>query len=153
MSKQSAIERAARAAERFGAGADAVDDAAARALGINRTDLRIIGELADAGGRLTAGQVAEATGLSPAATTTAVQRLVGHGYVAREPDPADRRRVTVALTVPAEQQIERIYGPVVDAGAAELRRRTVDEVAMIADFLERGYTLQLEQAARIRELG
>ncbi|MFD6140353.1 MarR family winged helix-turn-helix transcriptional regulator [Promicromonospora sp. NPDC060271] len=153
MSKQSLVERAAKAVERFGAAADVVDDAAADAFGIIRTDLRIIGELVDAGGRMTAGQVAEATGLSPAATTAAVQRLVEHGYVVREPDPADRRRVTVTLTAAAEQRVESVYGPVAEDGTAELRRRTVAELEVIIDFLERGYALQLEQAARIRAMG
>lgn len=74
-------------------------------------------------------------------------------YVVREPDPADRRRVTVVLTAAAEQRVERVYGPVADAGAAELRRRTAADLEVIIDFLERGNSLQLEQAARIRALG
>lgn len=56
MSKQSAIERAARAAAGFG---------------VNRTDLRLLGALRH--GALTTGQVAEAVQLSPAAATTAIQ--------------------------------------------------------------------------------
>ena len=85
MSKQSAVERAARAASEFGDAADAVDAAAAAVFGINRTDLRILGTVLS--GPLTAGQVAAAVHLSPAAATTAIQRLVGHGYLTREPDP------------------------------------------------------------------
>src|SRR3954469_19571917 len=52
VSKQSAVERAARAAERFGSATDAVDAAAADLLGVNRTDLRILGVVAE--GALTA---------------------------------------------------------------------------------------------------
>jgi DNA-binding MarR family transcriptional regulator len=150
VSKQSAVERAAHAAERFGAAADAVDAAAADVLGINRTDLRILGAVVH--GPMSAGQVAEAVGLSPAAVTTAIQRLVASGYLTREPDPADRRRAVVDLTPTARRTAQRIYGPVGEAGAAELQRFTAAELAVIADFLERGRALQLAQAGRIRRM-
>jgi DNA-binding MarR family transcriptional regulator len=150
VSKQLAVERAARAAERFGSAADAVDAAAADLLGVNRTDLRILGAVAD--GALTAGQVAGAVGLSPAAATTAIQRLVTRGYLTREPDPDDRRRAVVELTPAARRRAEEIYGPVGEAGEAVLQRFTAAELEVIADFLERGRALQLAQAERIRAL-
>jgi DNA-binding MarR family transcriptional regulator len=150
VSKQSAVERAAIAAERFGAASDAVDAAAADVLGINRTDLRILGTVVH--GAMSAGRVAEAVGLSPAAATTAIQRLVASGYLTREPDPEDRRRAVVELTPAARQQAERIYGPVGEAGMAELQRFTTAELVLIAEFLERGHALQLTQAERIRRL-
>ncbi|WP_433294047.1 MarR family winged helix-turn-helix transcriptional regulator [Pseudonocardia sp. CA-142604] len=150
MSKQLAVERAARAAERFGNAADAVDAAAADLLGVNRTDLRILGAVAD--GALTAGQVAAAVGLSPAAATTAIQRLTAREYLTREPDPDDRRRAVVALTPSARRRAEEIYGPVGEAGTDELQRFTVAELTVIADFLERGRAFQLAQAERIRGL-
>jgi DNA-binding MarR family transcriptional regulator len=150
VSKQSAVERVARAASEFGAAADAVDAAAAAVFGVNRTDLRILGTVLD--GPLTAGQVAAAVHLSPAAATTAIQRLVARGHLTREPDPDDRRRAVVTLTAPARELAERIYGPVGEAGIAALRRWNAAELALIADFLERGRALQLEQAERIRAL-
>ena len=150
MSKQSAVERAARAASEFGDAADAVDAAAAAVFGINRTDLRILGTVLS--GPLTAGQVAAAVHLSPAAATTAIQRLVARGYLTREPDPEDRRRAVVALTGSARELAERIYGPVGEAGAAALHRWSAAELELIADFLERGRALQLAQAERIRAL-
>jgi DNA-binding MarR family transcriptional regulator len=150
VSKQSAVERAARAAAEFGSAADAVDDAAAAVFGINRTDLRILGAVAQ--GPLTAGQLAEAVHLSPAAATTAIQRLAARGYLTRESDPADRRRAVVALTEEARRQADRIYGPVGEAGVAELQRWTAAELELIADFLERGRALQLTEAERIRRM-
>jgi DNA-binding MarR family transcriptional regulator len=148
VSKQSAVERAARAASEFGAAADAVDAAAADVFGVNRTDLRILGAVAD--GPRTAGQVAAAVHLSPAAATTAIQRLVARGHLTREPDPEDRRRAVVALTGSARELAERIYGPVGAAGTASLRRWSAAELELIADFLERGRAMQLAEAERIR---
>jgi DNA-binding MarR family transcriptional regulator len=150
VSKQSAVERAARAAAEFGDAAGAVDEAAAVVFGVNHTDLRILGTVLD--GPLTAGQVATAVHLSPAAATTAIQRLVARGYLTREPDPEDRRRAVVALTASARELAERIYGPVGEAGTAALHRWSAAELELIADFLERGRAMQLEQAERIRAL-
>ncbi|MEJ3659033.1 MarR family transcriptional regulator, partial [Actinomycetes bacterium KLBMP 9759] len=62
MPKQSAVERAAMAAAMFGGAADAVDEAAASVLGINRTDLRLLGIVQLEGPR-SAGQLSVAAGL------------------------------------------------------------------------------------------
>jgi DNA-binding MarR family transcriptional regulator len=150
VSKQSAVERAARAAAEFGDAADAVDAAAAVVFGVNRTDLRLLGAVRH--GPLTAGQVASAVHLSPAAATTAIQRLVARGYLTREPDPDDRRRAVVALTASAHELAERVYGPVGEAGMVAFRRWTAAELELIADFLERGRALQLAEAGRIRAM-
>jgi DNA-binding MarR family transcriptional regulator len=150
VSKQSAVERAARAAAEFGEAADAVDAAAAAVFGVNRTDLRLLGAVRH--GPLTAGLAASAVHLSPAAATTAIQRLVARGYLTREPDPDDRRRAVVALTASARELAERIYGPVGDGGVAALQRWSAEELELIADFLERGRARQLAEAARIRAM-
>jgi DNA-binding MarR family transcriptional regulator len=150
VSKQSAVERAARAAAEFGDAADAVDAAAAVVFGVNRTDLRLLGAVRH--GPLTAGQVAEAVQLSPAAATTAIQRLAARGHLTRESDPADRRRAVVALTSSARELAERVYGPVGEAGMTAFQRWSAAELELIADFLERGRALQLAEAERIRAM-
>src|SRR5947207_14950505 len=96
-------ERAALIAEvacevaEFQSAADLVDEAAAARLGVNRTDLRCLG-LLSVRGPLSAGQLARASGLSPAATTTALDRLERAGYARRVAHPGDRRGVLVELT-------------------------------------------------------
>lgn len=144
-----ALDEAAGAAADFGAAADLVDEAAADRLGINRTDLRLLGEIHRAGAR-TAGALAEAAGLSPAATTTAIQRLVRAGYAERRTDGADRRRVAVTLTPRAAELLDRIYTPIATEGRRELRRYATDELALLTRFLQRGRELQLAWAAKIR---
>jgi len=142
------VQRAARAAAEFGDAADAVDDAAAAVFGVNRTDLRLIGALRD--GPLSAGRLAAAVQLSPAAATTAIQRLVARGHLTREADPADRRRAAIALTPQALRLLEQVYGPVSETAFATLQRWSAAELGLIADFLERGRALQLAEAERIR---
>jgi DNA-binding MarR family transcriptional regulator len=154
VSKQFPDERliaAANAAAAFGAAAGAVDAAAAEAFGINRTDLRMIGIL-DRDGARTAGQLTAECGLSPAATTTAIQRLVSAGHATRETDAADRRRIVVALTAPASRLLRAIYGPVGQGGVDLLAGYSHEELTLLADFLERGEKLQQAQAERIRGL-
>jgi DNA-binding MarR family transcriptional regulator len=155
VSKQSAarelLANAASSAADFGAAAGAVDDAAATAFGVNRTDLRMIGLLHQRG-PLTAGQLSAASELSPAATSTAIQRLVSGGLATRTIDPEDRRRVAIALTASAAHRLEAIYGPVGKAGMAQLAEYDAAQLALLTDFLRRGEGLQRAQAARIRGL-
>ncbi len=149
MSKQSAVERVARAAAAFGDATDAVDQAAAAALGVNRTDLRILG-VVHLNGPQSAGRLADAVGVSPAALTEAVQRLVHRGLLARGTDSADRRRAVITVGPVGHGLVERLYGPVREAGFRLLDRYTSTELEIIADFLVRGRALQFAEAERIR---
>ena len=155
MSKQTvpdlsaAREAAARAAADLGGATDVVDEVAATAFGVNRTDLRIIGLVSESG-PLTATALAAAAGLSPAATSTAIQRLVAAGHLSRTVDDRDRRRAVVTLTPSAEELIEQVYGPIRQAGQRLLADYSAAELAMITGFLQRGIAMQLEEADRIR---
>ncbi|MBB3093860.1 DNA-binding MarR family transcriptional regulator [Actinoplanes campanulatus] len=142
-------QAAADAAAAFGAAADEVDDAAAAALHVNRTDLRIIG-LIGAAGAMTAGTLAEAAHLSPAATTAAIQRLVAAGHLRRDTDPADRRRAVVTVTPATAEAVGRIYGPIAEAGHRLLTGYSDADLELITGFLEAGRRMQVDQADRIR---
>lgn len=149
MSKQSVVERAARAAADFGDAADAVRQAAASALGLNRTDFRILSSLRD-GEPVSAGTLAAAAGLSPPAATEAVQRLVARGLLTRGTDPQDRRRAVITLSPDAAARLTALFAPVRDDGHALLSRYTIAELELITGFLEHGRRLQLAGAERIR---
>jgi DNA-binding MarR family transcriptional regulator len=71
--------------------------AMAARLGINSTDLECL-DLVSFGSEVTAGALAEKTGLTTGAMTTAIDRLERAGFVRRRRDDADRRRVVVAAT-------------------------------------------------------
>ncbi len=83
------------------------DQAVADAAGLNRTDMRIVDAL-DREGPAPAGRLAEVTGLSSGAMTTALDRLERSGYALRLRDSEDRRRVLVQLTEQA-QTLHRFY--------------------------------------------
>jgi DNA-binding MarR family transcriptional regulator len=135
----------------FQEAANSVDDAASQVFGLNRTDLRCMGLLFSRG-PLTAGQLAEATDLSPGAMTTVLDRLERAGLAHRLADPGDRRRVLVDITSDARDQGERLYGPIRDEGVARLRRYSDQELRLIRDFVRAGIQLQERHAARIRAL-
>jgi DNA-binding MarR family transcriptional regulator len=134
---------------RFQQATDAVDDAVAERLGVNRTDLRCLGVLAGRG-PVSAGELAAAAELSPGATTTAVDRLARAGYVRRVRDRHDRRSVRVVATPLARERLAELYDPVGAAGRRVLEEYGDAELALFADFLRRGHDLQVEHAGRIR---
>ncbi len=129
----------------------AVDDAASHVFGLNRTDLRCMSLLFNRG-PMTAGQLAEATDLSPGAMTTVLDRLERAGLAHRLADPEDRRRVLVDITPDARDHGERLYGPIRDGGVAMLQRYTEEELRLIRDFVRAGIELQERNAVRIRAL-
>ena len=113
---------------------DQLDEAVALQFGLNRTDLRCLGILYRRG-RVTAGELAEESGLTPGAITTVLDRLERGGYANRVPDPADRRRVLVVSTVATREIGARIQGEVDLASRRLLEGREAAELTCIRDFL------------------
>ena len=64
--------------------------------GMTATDMQVI-DMLDGAGPMTAGQLAELTGLTTGAITGMLKRLEEAGIVRRESDPEDGRRVIVRL--------------------------------------------------------
>ncbi len=127
---------------------DVFDDASAAHLGINRTDHRAI-DVLDQEGPMTAGELAERTRLSPAATTTAIDRLEAKGYARRFPSPDDRRRVLVEITAKAQRRGAEVYVPMGEKSAELMGRYSIAELEVIEDFLRRGAELSAEQLERV----
>jgi DNA-binding MarR family transcriptional regulator len=134
---------------RYQSGTDALDQAAAELLGINRTDARCI-DVILRGGRISAGELAVAAGLSPGAATTAIDRLERAGYARRSGDPDDRRRVIVEPTERVTRLAEEIYGPLADGGRAIVTRFSERQLEAIIEFLGLAAELQLERANEVR---
>src|SRR5262245_37349732 len=134
----------------FQDGTDLVDEAAAHRLGVNRTDLRLLGVLTRSG-RITIGELASRCGLSPGATTTAVDRLARAGHARRIPDDEDRRRILVEATPAAHAQSDRIWGPIGRESHRRLSRRSDAELRVILDFLNEGRRMQARHATRIAD--
>jgi DNA-binding MarR family transcriptional regulator len=110
-------------------------EAIADQLGLIPTDLRCL-DAVRGEPRLTAGRLAEITGLSTSATTAALDRLERRGIIRRLRDDVDRRRVFVVSTGLHEEERARLLAPL-DAAAGEVMGAYDDaHLTLIADFLD-----------------
>jgi DNA-binding MarR family transcriptional regulator len=128
----------------MGADVDRLTGAAARAHGLNRTDLRALQVLR--GGGLTAGALARALDVTSGATTRVIDGLAADGHVVREPDRRDRRRVLVRLTPAAETIAERALESPLSATRAMLEAYRDEELETLARFLADVRSLMREHA-------
>ena len=124
--------------------------AAAERLGLNSTDLECLGVIAS--GPATAGELAQATGLTTGAITGVIDRLERAGYARREHDKEDRRKVRVRAQPEALQRTAPIFEPMRRASAEVLSRYDDAELALILDFLTRAQTASVKVVAALRKL-
>jgi DNA-binding MarR family transcriptional regulator len=131
---------------------DRYDEAAAAHFGVNRTDLALIGLLA-LRGPMTAGELAVGGSLSPAATTTAIERMVRAGHARRERGEHDRRQTVVTLTERARELSAEIYETIAGEGREQLETYADRDLTVILDFLLSGHDLFERNEKRLRQAG
>ncbi|MFD6951524.1 MarR family transcriptional regulator [Nocardiopsis sp. TSRI0078] len=104
--------------------------------GMNPTDFQCF-TLLRVSGSLTPGEIADNLCLSTGSVTGVVDRLEAHGLVERARHPQDRRKVTVRLTEDAERMGGAGALGVGEAMTAAHSGYSVEELATIADWLDR----------------
>ncbi|GLY35464.1 MarR family transcriptional regulator [Amycolatopsis sp. NBRC 101858] len=87
----------------------------AERMGLSGTDHKTFDLVIQSGGPLTAGRIAELTGLSTGAVTGVVDRLEKVGLVRRVRDPEDRRKVLVEVVPGAEERFAPLFESAFDA--------------------------------------
>ena len=122
-----------------------MDEAFCKLLGVNRTDGRCL-DVIDQRPGITAGELATAVGLSPGAVTTALDRLEARGFVSRERDPADRRRVTLKITPEAGRLAWEAYGPLGEMGGPFIQELSDKELEAVIRFLRSGTEINQTRA-------
>jgi DNA-binding MarR family transcriptional regulator len=134
---------------------DEVDEAFCELLGINRNDGRCL-DIVERLGRITAGRLAEESGLTTGAVTGIVDRLERAGYLRRVRDDADRRKVLVELTPRARRLTDETYVAFHRDSFGLLERFGDAELEAIVEFLRlgrdrnRGFAEDLRERARRR---
>jgi DNA-binding MarR family transcriptional regulator len=117
--------------------------------GMNLTDLQCISILTSTG-PITAGRLAEEMGLTTGSVTGVIDRMERAGYVRRERDPNDGRRVIVR---PVSEKLERA------AGFLGSQNRVLEELmsdyderdlALFLDLMRKSNAMTREETARIR---
>lgn len=126
---------------------EAFEEAVGDKLGLIVAERRCLAALLD--GPRAAGALAQASGLTPAAATSMIDRLERRGFVERRRDSEDRRKVYVAMTKPAEETLARFYGPATDEFEKLLDGFEEAELAAISRFVNATIALQRRQIERI----
>ena len=122
----------------------------AERIGINATDLNCLNIVALTG-PMTAGELARQTGLTTASITGVLDRLEEGGFIRRERDPKDRRRVIVNLNPgPGLRQIGPTFGPLVKAWRAAAASYSDEDLRLLLGFQRRFEDIVRGQLARLR---
>jgi DNA-binding MarR family transcriptional regulator len=126
--------------------------AIAARMNLNVTDWKC-GELIDRIGPMNPGRLSELTGLSSAATTLVLDRLEASGFVRRERDPNDRRKVIIEPVRDAtrDAKTQKLFAPMNDRIEALMSRYTPEQLEGIGDFLAEATQLIEEEALKLRQ--
>jgi DNA-binding MarR family transcriptional regulator len=136
----------------LGEAAGLLEQVVADRLGVARTDLVIASLLAVHGSR-SAGQLADATGLTTGAVTGSLDRLERVGFARRSADPGDRRRVMVTLRTERLGPVFRLHEPLHQALLALDAELMPDQRAMVSDYVRRAAGHFRDLAVKLREEG
>src|SRR5437870_670280 len=111
-------------------------------VGISSSDLECL-DFLNLEGRVTAGRLAELTGLTTGAITGVVDRLEKAGLVRRERDDNDRRKVFIAAVPEAVGRIGRLYEPLQRGMQAAFAGYSDAELRLLLEFASKGYETML----------
>ncbi|AZO26599.1 MULTISPECIES: MarR family transcriptional regulator [Mesorhizobium] len=126
----------------------AYDEAVGARLGLIAAERHCLGLLY--GGPQSAGAVAAATGLTPAAVTALIDRLEARGLVTRTRSLEDRRKVVIEATGLTRELSERYYGAIAREGEKVVASFSDAELATVLRFINAALDLQNKQLAKLK---
>ena len=106
----------------------------AEKMGLSGTDHKALDLVRQAEGALTAGRIAELTGLSTGAVTGVIDRLEKAGFVRRVRDRQDRRKVLVEIVPIDEERFAPLFQSALDLTVRVLEKFTPEEREAIERF-------------------
>ena len=120
-------------------------------LGLHITDHKCMGILCEFG-PLSAGKLAELTGLTTGAITGVLNRLERRGYARRIRNPRDRRNINVeAVNVAVfNERMGELLGSLRKRMRALSSEYSVEQMAVIDDFIKRAVEITREESLSIR---
>ncbi len=156
MTQKSAAGRArlmdelAGASRRYMAAYALFNQALADHLRLHPTDLQCLNLLSLETGPVTTGRVAELTGLTTGSATRLVDRLERVGYVTRERDAEDRRRVLVTLVPERLAEFGAVWQKLNGGWFGMFDSYDDDEIALLTTHMRRTVELSAAQIERLR---
>jgi DNA-binding MarR family transcriptional regulator len=130
------LEQVDQQVRRMGAQSVMTSQAVAARFGLHTTDLECL-DLIFMRGQVTAGELAQATGLTSGAVTALIDRLERAGYIVRVDDPGDRRRVLVRINREAIGPVQSVYAPMQRRMFQLWSTFSEGQLETVIDFLER----------------
>ena len=140
------LEHAMRRASGMGA---IFSQAVADFAGISSSDLECL-DFLNLEGRATAGRLADVTGLTTGAITGVVDRLEKAGFVKRERDEHDRRKVFITLVPQNIARIGVLYEHMQRAMLKNWDSYTDDELRLLLRFASQGYETMLAATEELK---
>jgi DNA-binding MarR family transcriptional regulator len=121
-------------------------------LGLNPSDHKCFDLIRTQSEPLTAGRLAELTGLSTGAITGVIDRLEHVGLVVRDNDPSDRRRVVIRCTPERAPDLRPFFAPLREAMLKFCARYSTRELDVILSFMRGTGDVMEEQVRRLAKL-
>ncbi|WP_197726543.1 MarR family winged helix-turn-helix transcriptional regulator [Cohnella abietis] len=116
----------------------------ASSLGLHNNDFISVDILREKG-PITAGELSKLTGLTTGSVTALIDRLEKMGYVRRQNDPNDRRKVIIVPLYENKDEVSNTYMPLHNAMVQLASSYTDEELALITQFLGKASTVLDEQ--------
>ncbi|MCR8645224.1 MarR family transcriptional regulator [Paenibacillus sp. N1-5-1-14] len=108
----------------------------ASSLGLYNNDFLAVDILRNKG-PITAGELSKLTGLATGSVTTLIDRLEKYGYVQRQNDPNDRRKVIIVPIYEEKEDVSETYHTLHEAMINLAASYTDEELALINAFLDK----------------
>jgi DNA-binding MarR family transcriptional regulator len=118
-------------------------------LGLNITDHKCFGFLLEEGPQ-TAGRLAELTGLTTGAITGVIDRLEKAGYVKRDKDPNDRRRVMIIPALGSEAKMAVLFNSLYQASLDMSAHYSVEELRVILRFMTESSEMMYKETEKLK---
>jgi DNA-binding MarR family transcriptional regulator len=119
--------------------------------GISSSDLECI-DFLNLEGRVTAGRLAEVTGLTTGAITGMVDRLEKAGFVRRERDEQDRRKVFIAIVPENLARIGKCYEPLQQAMMEHWNSYSDTDLRLLLRFADESYKIMLAVTEELKAM-
>nr|WP_041613270.1 MarR family transcriptional regulator [Paenibacillus sp. JDR-2] len=141
-------ENLTRGMRRLGTRTVLYQQSVAASLGLYNNDFLSIDILHEKG-PVTAGELSKLTGLTTGSVTSLIDRLEKEGFVRRQPDPRDRRKVIIEPVYENKEEVSVTYLQLHAAMVKLASAYTDQELELITQFLSEAGSVLEEQ---IRQL-
>ena len=133
---QPLLQQLEQAVRRMSAQQVIFSEAVAARFGLSTTELECL-DLVFKRSQATPSELARATGLTSGAMTALLDRMEAAGYVLREPDSHDRRRVLLRVQPEVIGNIAQLYEGMQQTMHALWSRYSAEQLELIIDFMTR----------------